>query len=161
MVKCERTFPAPKSLAQRKSYNDADVFAALSKIFNNKCYICELQDLQDGVVEHLIPHKENLDLKFDWENLFLACYRCNLIKNKNIYDGKIIDCCKVDPELHLKFVFDPFADLISVVPKDLDEKSILTAQLINETFNLENTGSRKFSLSNRLKAFKTEWNLFF
>lgn len=70
MVKCERTFPVPKSLAQRKSYNDADVFAALSKIFNNKCYICELQDLQDGVVEHLISHKGNLDLKFDWENLF-------------------------------------------------------------------------------------------
>ena len=72
MVKCERTFPAPPSLAKRKSYNDSDTIQQLKEIFNGKCYICELQNLQDGIPEHLIPHKENEDLKFDWENLFWA-----------------------------------------------------------------------------------------
>ena len=63
MVKCERTFPAPPSLAKRKSYNDSDTIQQLKEIFNGKCYICELQNLQDGIPEHLIPHKENEDLR--------------------------------------------------------------------------------------------------
>ena len=97
MVKCERIFPAPASLAKRKFYNEEDTVQALKKTFHNKCYICEVQNLQDGVPEHLVPHKgKNDDLKFDWENLFWSCSRCNSIKNCRKYDGKIIDCCKVD-----------------------------------------------------------------
>ena len=162
MVKCERTFPAPPSLAKRKSYNEADTIQALKKIFNNKCYICEIQNLQDGVPEHLIPHRgKNEDLKFDWENLFWACHRCNLIKNSSEYDGKIIDCCKVDPEKHLCCIYDPYSGKITVKAKDSQETSKMTAQLVNEAFNLENTGLRGSSLSERMKAFRAEWVIFF
>lgn len=52
MVKIERSFPAPQSLAIEKkkvkeSYREADVIERLAKDFNNKCYICELDKLQD------------------------------------------------------------------------------------------------------------------
>lgn len=52
MVKVERTFPAPKSLAVEAekangSYSEPDVIEQLRKDFHNKCYICELKDLQD------------------------------------------------------------------------------------------------------------------
>lgn len=48
MVKCERTFPAPKSLAQRKSYNDADVFAAFKRDFI-RSHQSEYPELQEFV----------------------------------------------------------------------------------------------------------------
>ena len=59
MVKIKRSFPAPQSLAIEKkkvkgSYREADVIERLAKDFNNKCYICELDKLQDPQVEHLI-----------------------------------------------------------------------------------------------------------
>lgn len=160
MVKCERTFPAPPSLAKRQSYNEEDTIQQLKKIFNDKCYICELQGLQDGIPEHLIPHKENVDLKFDWENLFWACNRCNSIKNRGEYEGKILDCCKFDPELYLNFIYAPYEGTIIVKPKDTAETSQKTAQLINEVFNLENTGLRISSCRERMRSFREEWNRF-
>ena len=108
MVKCERTFPAPASLAaekrkgERGNYREPDVVQRLRNDFHDKSYICETPDLQDPQVEHLIPHKGDLDLKFDWNNLFWSCAHCNSVKNQEKYTGKIIDCCKVDPEQRLK-----------------------------------------------------------
>lgn len=54
MVKCERTLPAPSCLAteaekgKNGKYNSGDVIEALKQVFHGKCYICEMQDLQDG-----------------------------------------------------------------------------------------------------------------
>lgn len=47
MVKIERSFPAPKSLAEEAKkasgrYDKQDVIQQLEKDFNNKCYICEM-----------------------------------------------------------------------------------------------------------------------
>ncbi|OAD88176.1 hypothetical protein HMPREF2738_01815, partial [Clostridiales bacterium KLE1615] len=47
MVKVERSFPTPDSLAEEKkkangSYSEPDVIERLAKDFHNKCYICEL-----------------------------------------------------------------------------------------------------------------------
>ena len=33
-----------------------DVVKQLKEDFHNKCYICELSELQDAQVEHLLPH---------------------------------------------------------------------------------------------------------
>ena len=77
MVKVKRSYPAPASLAVEKtkangSYNEPDVVETLVRDFNNKCYICELDQLQDPQVEHLRPHFNGkyIDRKFDSNNLF-------------------------------------------------------------------------------------------
>lgn len=77
MVKVERSFPVPESLAEeaRKAngkYDRQDVIERLKRDFHNKCYICEMKKLQDPNVEHLLPHKNGkyLERKFNWENLF-------------------------------------------------------------------------------------------
>lgn len=105
MVKVERSFPTPESLVTEKekingSYNKPDVVERLISDFNNKCYICEIDKLQDPQVEHLKPHFDgkNKELRFDWNNLFLACGHCNSVKNQRKYDNHIIDCCVYDPE---------------------------------------------------------------
>ena len=52
MVKIERSFPAPASLESEAkkvsgSYEQPDVVSRLRKDFHDKCYICELKNLQD------------------------------------------------------------------------------------------------------------------
>ena len=62
MVKIKRSFPAPSSLeieAKKSSgkYDKPDVIKQLREDFYDKCYICELKDLQDPEVEYLLPHE--------------------------------------------------------------------------------------------------------
>lgn len=141
MVKVERSFPAPESLIAEAgkingNYNKPDVVKRLKEDFHDKCYICEIKGLQDPQVEHLLPHKNGLfkERMFDWNNIFWCCGHCNQVKNQEIYDVGIIDCCKEDPEKLL--LFSLCGDDIVVEPVNCDDaKSRLTAQLIYETFN--------------------------
>ena len=168
MVKYTKASAEPASLAIEKAkgingkYNLPDVIEQLRTDFCDKCYICELKSLTDPEVEHLIPHEgsRHLDLKFDWQNLFWSCRHCNSIKNQKKYAGKIMNCCQVDPENHLIFRYQT-EDSIEVTPLDEDELSIMTAQLIYETFNLKNTGIRIAASQARIDALKTAMLIFF
>lgn len=168
MVKYTKTSTEPASLALEKSkgvngkYNLPDVVAQLRTDFCDKCYICELKGLTDPEVEHLTPHEgsTHLDLKFDWQNLFWSCRHCNSIKNQKKYTGKIMNCCQIDPENHLICRYQT-EDVIEVKALDQDELSIMTAQLIYETFNLKNTGIRIAASQARVDALKTAMLIFF
>ncbi len=167
MVKVERSFPAPDSLIAEAgkingSYNMPDVVKRLKEDFHDKCYICEIKGLQDPQVEHLLPHKNGLfkERKFDWNNLFWCCGHCNQVKNQEIYDVGIIDCCKEDPEKLL--LFSLCGDDIVVEPVNCDDaKSRLTAQLIYETFNKKNTGIREAACENRLQSLTGSMNILY
>jgi hypothetical protein len=84
MINFTKSQPAPACLALEKAkngeYKCGDVLERLNDDFHRKCYICEDKDLTSINVEHLIPHRGDVDLKFDWDNLCLACYHCNNIK---------------------------------------------------------------------------------
>ena len=111
MVYLEKSQPAPESLVTEKTkasgkYNKEDVLERLVLDFKNKCYICEYQ--QPSVqVEHFIPHKGNVDLKFDWDNLFFACGHCNGTKLAKLEYNDILNCTKKshDVENFLKYIF--------------------------------------------------------
>lgn len=167
MVKIERSFPAPESLAEEAKkasgrYDKPDVIKQLKKDFHNKCYICEMKDLQDPNVEHLLPHKNGTypKRKFDWENLFWSCGHCNGIKNSEKYDAGIIDCCRQDPENYLKFQVTNDDVVISVKGLN-DEIYKRTALLITETFSLKNTGMRTYTSDSRLKSLQKEMNILY
>ncbi len=157
MVKVVRSFPAPESLAEEaKKVNGKcdkpDVIERLKKDFHNKCYICEMKELQDPNVEHLLPHKKGkfLNRKFDWENLFWSCGHCNSVKNRDKYDVGIMDCCKQDPEQYLTFQLK--SDRVVVIVIKLEcEIYRRTAELITETFSLKNTGMRTYASDERLR----------
>ena len=166
MIKVERSQPAPESLAieaQKKDgvYNKPDVIARLRQDFHKKCYICGTAELQDGVPEHRLPHKNGLYLnrKFDWNNLFWSCRHCNGVKNTGKYDNGIIDCCARDPEKLLKFEFlDGNVAVSSLAPKDAEAN--LTAELVYEVFNRTNTGMRIGECEDRIKWLSQEMNGF-
>ena len=168
MVKIERSFPSPASLAvesakKNGSYAKPDVIERLKKDFYNKCYICELKDLQDPQVEHLLPHKNGAfpERKFDWENLFWSCEHCNSVKNQSKYEKGIIDCCKTDPEALIIFhCNDKDVELLnqSPIPNEEVERTIM---LIQEVFNLKNTGMRVYKSNLRFKELQKQMNLLF
>lgn len=164
MVKVERSFPAPESLAREAkkangSYTEADVVERLRKDFHDKCYICGLKELQDPNVEHLLPHKNGRypERKFDWENLFWSCSHCNGMKNNSKYDEGILDCCKYDPERYLYFrILGDDVRIDMENPEDDMQKR--TATLVKETFSLKNTGMRTYASTERMKSLQKEMN---
>ena len=160
MVRVDRSYPAPASLAEEKakasgSYRKDDVIDTLVRDSGGKCYICGIHPT-DHVVEHLVAHKGNRDLMFDWDNLFLACHLCNSVKNQRKYDTGIIDCCKVDPEDVMHFCLIEGDVEISAT----DSSASLTAGLIHEVFNLRNSGIRKADSAERLDSLRAEMNCF-
>lgn len=164
MVKVERSYPAPKSLEKEKkksngSYREQDVIERLMQDFNGKCYICNMGELTDIQVEHLRPHKnKDIDLKFDWDNLFLVCPHCNGVKSKEKY-SEIIDCCKSDPEEFLEFIYNSVDLLVeSKTDKEID---IVTADLICSVFNEKNTGIRIYTCEARFNKLTEEMNAFY
>lgn len=101
MIKIERKVTekaeaAKKALEEAKSRkstcNTKEVNEALQDTFCGKCYICESKDAASFQIEHLVPHKGNDDLKYDWNNLFWACAHCNNTKLAS-YDP-ILDCTR-------------------------------------------------------------------
>ena len=160
MVKVERSFPAPASLALESqkangSYSMPDVVKQLKEDFHNKCYICELNEQ----VEHLLPHLDGKypKRKFDWNNLFWSCGHCNNVKNQRIYDEGIIDCCKDDPEEMVIFRLQENEIDVHAI-NDKNRQAVLTAKLITEVFNLKNTGMRVYKSDFRFQELNREMN---
>jgi len=81
-------------------YGDKEVKDSLVAIQNGKCCFCEakITHIDDGDIEHFRPKKgyrqSNSDtlhkpgyywLSYDWDNLFLACTKCNQRNKKNLF----------------------------------------------------------------------------
>ena len=91
-----------KARALNGSYNTPEVNAALAEMFFGKCYICENKTgISSYQIEHLKPHGEKADLKYDWNNLFWACAHCNNIKSAK-YDP-ILNCSQIDVDRKIAF----------------------------------------------------------
>lgn len=160
MVKVTRTLPAPASLVIEKqkvngSYTKEDVIEQLWEDFNHKCYICNMTEIPDMNVEHLVAHKGNLDLKFDWNNLFLSCPHCNSIKNCKEYSEGILNCCEVDPERYLSFIVQA-AQVYVISCDDSNHTANKTANLITAVFNRKNTGIRIKGCEARVRLLNEE-----
>lgn len=159
MIKVNRSPTAPLSLAIEKkkangSYKCEDVVKALRSDFKDKCYLCELKNLTDPEVEHLLPHGngKDKDRKFDWNNLFWACRHCNSVKNQTRYSQDVIDCCKVDPKYKISHYFND--GKVHIVAIDNGKDSENTAHLIEECFEFRNTGIRIAACDARVKQLQ-------
>lgn len=157
MFNVTRTYPAPESIA-KKQYNKNDVLNKLKPMFFEKCYLCERDEIQDVEVEHFVPHQSNPALKYDWENLYYSCSRCNSIKSNthiNLLDcadrktdiGSLI-CCLMPstPDGEVK---------VEAVNKTKCDKTKNTVTLLEKCYNLENTALRGIS---RETLMEQMWN---
>lgn len=144
MIRIERkmTEKAQRAIAflgeakrRNTTYNTPEVTAALREMFHGKCYICENRDITSWQIEHLRPHREEKNLKYDWDNLFLACAHCNNTKLAK-YDP-IIDCTKEDVEKLIAFrkkgYFGTEEELLFEL-LDFREETINTQGLLREVY---------------------------
>ncbi len=161
MVNYIRSLPAPPSLAIQKQLRggkctEQDVINALDAVFKGKCYICEQKDLTAINVEHLISHRNDINLKFDWNNLFLSCVHCNNIKH--IHYDDILDCTNtaVNVDEVLKMQFDSVGNnKVTCTPLGADPSIIKTAELLNKVYAGE-TAEKKLEAGNIKKKINEE-----
>lgn len=147
MFNVSRPAEAPESLAERRSYSEEDVLNKLREIFYDKCYLCEIKDPTSINVEHFDAHQGNLDKKFDWNNLFYVCGRCNNIKLAKY--NNLLDCTNnnVDVFRLIKQLppHTPYQSKIIIEPMATDDKTTETADLLDEIFNTEKTINKKIT----------------
>lgn len=145
MINVEKSQPAPECLAQEKlkkdgDYGCKDVRLRLKHDFFNKCYICEEKAPSSIVIEHFIAHEGDLNLKFDWNNLFFACTHCNNIKHNTFND--ILNCTDFSEIITecLEFHFTPFPEeKTAIIPIKSNPKILRTAEFLTKIYNGKTT----------------------
>jgi uncharacterized protein (TIGR02646 family) len=142
MINIIKSSPPPVCLDREKkkvngSYRCGDVIKRLTHDFFNKCYLCECEAPTSINVEHFRPHKGDKNLKFDWDNLFLACYHCNQTKGDRYND--ILNCTKAEHDvvnwIKYEMVDDSYKGEVKLTA--LEDKKIVvnTVQLLKAIYN--------------------------
>ena len=107
------------------NYRHGDIKKALVDMFHEKCAYCEstITHIDYGHIEHFKPKGTPAfyELAVDWNNLLLACGRCNGAENKGTKfpledeDGPLVNPVEEEPSEHLRFDFDPRLKLANVL----------------------------------------------
>lgn len=115
---------AARKKAQDK-YKHEDIKKALIDMFHGKCAYCEsdITHIDYGHIEHFKPKgtPAYYELAVEWDNLLLACGRCNGVENKGTKfpledkGGPLVNPVKEDPSIHLRFDFDPKLKMANVL----------------------------------------------
>lgn len=141
MIFFEKTQPGPECLkkeAKKKAgdYKCGNVLEMLKHDFSNKCYICESKEPVSINVEHFRPHKGDIRLKFNWNNLFWSCSHCNNTKQDRFHN--ILNCTDPgdDVETGLKYSFKPFPhEKVKIEVMSPDERTQNTRDLLLDVYN--------------------------
>lgn len=149
-----RDVEAPECLSHG-IYNDPSVTDALKKIFHGKCYLCEQSRISDPEIEHFIPHEGDAFLKYDWNNLFYSCSRCNSIKsNRHV---NLLDCSDPTIDISMEIVHlapSLTSEDVTIRPStedNINEKTLNTIRLLKECYNSKSTGLRGITRENLLE----------
>ena len=165
MIGVVRSPEAPSVLtssAAEDRYRHREVVERLISDFHGKCYICEIDSIQDPEVEHLLPHKNGtiLGRKFAWNNLLLCCRHCNGVKNKDKYEERVIDCCVRDPEALVDQELEENTVIVRAF-NQTDDEAVGIAELIEEVFMSSNPPLRELAAKARLEELQKRMNLLY
>lgn len=159
--KAQRAIAALQEAKRRNStYNTPEVNEALREMFHGKCYICENKEITSYQIEHLRPHRGAAELKYDWDNLFLACSHCNNTKLARF--EPIIDCTREDVEKLIAFrkkgYFGTDEELLFDL-LDFREETVNTQGLLREVY-YGSTAQKKMEARILRKALRKELSAF-
>jgi 5-methylcytosine-specific restriction endonuclease McrA len=132
-------------------YRHEEIKDALVGETHGKCAYCEskVMHIAYGDVEHIIPKSTDRSLTFAWDNLTLACDRCNT--NKAAFVGnhdRLIDPYATEPLDHL----DIFGPIILAKSGDGDGKITESEIDLNRISLVERRIERLKALGNILNA---------
>ena len=127
--------PPDIKITSETNYRSKKALDILANDCHRKCYICEDKPTTINV-EHIVSHRNDPALKYDWNNLFIACGHCNSIKGTR-FDA-ILDPTKCDPENHIELSVEMTDSLIGWVKVEsltADSSTMLTVQLLDYVYN--------------------------
>ncbi|WP_400191165.1 hypothetical protein [Hymenobacter sp. B81] len=87
------TVPKP---AKPGSYRGSDVLWAFETHFFSKCYLTEQWhgSAYEMDVDHFVPVNQDPTLKYNWDNLFPAAHKANMMRPRNWPVGGLLDPCR-------------------------------------------------------------------
>lgn len=140
MINIDRNVAAPSSLALSKM---DDVKGVLTTMQYGKCYLCENDKAITYEIEHVKAKSLFPALKFEWNNLLLACKHCNSIKGYFVDKDKknqILDCTDNKVVVKDLIQFDCNTELmerasISSKNEGPTKEEENTVKLLNSIFN--------------------------
>lgn len=156
MIRIKKSkLPQKIVIKTEEDYRSEEVLLLLRQDFFDKCYICEEKDSSSINVEHFHSCKNYEDLKYNWENLFLACVHCNRIKGSK-YDH-IIDCSKEDPEKYIILRFNSYPEnYVEVLDRLIGSENEKTKELLDKIYNGTGTPISEYEAKNLKKKISKE-----
>jgi len=158
MINIEKRAEAPECLEIEKqkelskqvqdgNYRCDNVLKLIKQDFFKKCYLCEYKGITSIDVEHFKPHKgKNIDLKFDYKNLYYACKHCNTCKLALEEFDDILDCTNLehDVENFIHYKIDPTPTSKAIFTAKNDSQIVKnTIKLLDKIFNGEHTVTKE------------------
>ncbi len=112
-------------------YHHDEIKKSLELMFYGKCAFCEsyIQNVDFGDIEHFKPKSKFPELAVEWNNLLLACKKCNGADQKGDKwptveeGGPLINPCDENPEDFFEFEFDEETLITIVKPKNTRAKT--------------------------------------
>jgi hypothetical protein len=149
MVKLtKRPLPEGITINSPQDYRTGEVLNILVEDCHRKCYICEDKPTSINV-EHIIPHRNDLDIKYCWDNLFIACGHCNNLKGTK-YDN-IINPVLSDPEENIALsieISEDFIESVGICPLNNDSITLNTVALLELVYNGGSTNIKEIECAN-------------
>ncbi|MCL2203965.1 MAG: HNH endonuclease [Defluviitaleaceae bacterium] len=148
MVRLFKSPPPKVEIKSPKDYRQGEVFDTLKNDCHEKCYICEDKPIYPNV-EHLVAHRGNPALQYDWNNLLLACGHCNNIKGDRFDD--MLNPIQCDPEEHIALsikITDDITDYVLIKPLNENKATAKTAELLGLVYNGGSTDMKELGSSN-------------
>jgi len=149
MVKLTKSLlPDDIKIESDNDYRHGTVFHILAEDCHHKCYICEDKPTSINV-EHIVSHRNDPALKYNWHNLFIACTHCNNIKGTR-YDD-VINPTECDPEDYIALSIEIQNDFIDTVHVDFlqqDPCTLKTAELLRFVYNGGSTDIKEIECVN-------------
>ncbi len=110
----------------------------------NKCYICESEGITDIQIEHFKPHRnKDIELKYEWKNLFFSCSYCNG-KKSSVYndceENSILDCTNPKHDVENRINYNKSTTLksgfdISAIKSKDNQIVLKTVEFLNKIYN--------------------------
>lgn len=124
--------------AKPGSYRGSDVLRAFDTHFFSKCYLTEQWhgSSYEMDVDHFVPANQDPTLKFDWNNLFPAAHKANMMRPRQWPAGGLLDPCRHDVETRLVATIGMLGSepqFEAIAPADLAAQN--TANLLNLLHN--------------------------
>ena len=145
--------PTTTTAPERPSgYRSSDLLTAFDDHFHAKCYLTEQKFASSWEmdVDHFVPFADDPSRVFDWNNLLPIAHKANLLRDKRLPIGGLLDPCSAteDVENDIYYTLAALGEKPGFKAKDsANQKAVNTAALLDKVHN--GTGSANGEASTR------------